>query len=103
MSDNKEVKDLIKQLNDDLHNMYKDLDYRLDNVEKVMIAQEINLKEHMRRSDALEAQVSIIKDKELKPINKHIAMVEGAIKLVGLVSIGITIVLGIIKLLSNGI
>lgn len=102
--DTKEVLQKIETLRIDitqeLNHIYSDLDLRLDNVEKVMIAQEINLKEHMRRTDALEDLVRTIQDKELKPLHRHVAMVDGGIKLIGIVSLVVGVILGFSKILS---
>lgn len=74
---------------------YDDLDKRLDNIEKVMISQEINLQAHMKRSDNLEALVNNIKEKELEPLNKHVAAVEGIVKFIGVLSLIVGIVTGV--------
>jgi hypothetical protein len=77
---------------------YDDLDKRLDNIEKVMLAQEINLQTHMKRSDNLEALVGSIREKELEPLNKHVAAVEGIVKFIGVVSLFVGIATGIASL-----
>lgn len=52
---------------------------RLSSIDSTLSAQHVSLKEHIRRTDLLESQV--------KPIEKHVTMVHGAIKLVGLVAL----------------
>lgn len=84
------INDLTKKINDidrkiDKHSI--DSDKRLDKIEKVLVAQEVNLKEHMRRSDNLEKLINIINENEIKPLRKHVSMVEGALKLLGVLSI----------------
>jgi hypothetical protein len=54
------------------------LDERLDSIDKTLAAQHVSLDIHIKRSDALEALV--------QPIQKHVSMVEGALKLVGVVA-----------------
>jgi hypothetical protein len=99
MSKNKpNVESLILNLSEKVDSQYGDLDKRLDNIEKVMIAQEINLKDHMKRSDHLEELVQTIQDTELKPLHKHVAQVEGVFKFLGLIALLITIASGIVKL-----
>lgn len=46
-----------------------------------------SLRDHMRRTQLLE--------NEIKPVKKHVAMVEGALKLVGLISLLVGIYLGV--------
>ena len=66
------------------------LDSRLDSIDVTLARQEENLKEHMRRTDLLE--------NEMRPIQKHVAQWEGGLKILGFVSIAISILLGILKI-----
>ena len=68
------------------------LDDRLDSVDKTLVKQEENLKEHIRRTELLE--------EELKPIKKHIGHMEGALKLFGGIGLLLGIVTGILKILG---
>lgn len=61
------------------------IEYKLDkvvdhlgNIDSTLAAQHESLKLHMKRSDMLEAQV--------EPLKAHVAMVSGALKLVGLIT-----------------
>lgn len=54
------------------------LDDRLDSVDKTLILQEANLKEHMKRSDLLE--------KKLEPVERHVNAVNTVFKLIGVVA-----------------
>ena len=100
---NKSIKEMhikIDRLTRDIFKQAEKDDKRLDSIEKVLIAQEINLKEHMRRSDHLETivdQIKIKNEKELAPLKRHINMVEGAFKLLGILGILFGIVGGIVK------
>lgn len=100
----KDIKEIQRQLRILFERMEmhsKDSDRRLDNIEKVLIAQEMNLETHMKRSDHLEEIVleeRSKRDKELEPIKKHINMVEGAFKLIGLIGLIVGIVAGIAKI-----
>ena len=79
----------------------KEMDTRLDNLEKVTLLQEANLKAHMKRSDHLEQIVNIEsekREKAEKKMEKHVNMVEGAFKLVGLISLVVTIIGGVAKM-----
>jgi len=99
----KKIDILISQM----HTHYEDNDKRLDNIEKVLIAQEINLETHMKRSDNTEqmlieqrAYIEDIREKELKPLHKHVNMIEGAFKFLGILGIVISIVGGGAKILG---
>lgn len=74
------------------------VDGRLNTIEKVQAVQEANLKEHMRRSDNLEAIVSDMKEKDVKPVKKHVAMVEGGLKLLGILGLLVSIIAGTLKI-----
>lgn len=55
-----------------------DTNEKLGSIDSTLAAQHISLKEHMRRTAMLE--------KELKPIQKHVSMVQGALKLVSIIA-----------------
>lgn len=55
------------------------LDERQDKADITLTAQHASLVEHVRRTNLLEAK--------LEPVEKHVAMMQGAIKLIGLVAI----------------
>lgn len=79
---------------------------KLDKLAEIGIKQEVNLarltvtvEEHTKRSNLLEdAQKEI--HQELEPIKKHVAMVNGALKLIGLVGIMATIVMAVVETLQ---
>jgi len=61
------------------------IDERMDKVDITLAKQEVNLKEHMRRTALLEAQHENLKD-ALVPVNSHIHQIKGAIKFIGILS-----------------
>lgn len=48
--------------------------------------QHASLDEHMRRTSALEESVDLLR-KEVKPVQSHVAMMHGAAKLIGIISV----------------
>jgi len=90
----KSLEDMLEALNQKTDNQHDELDRRLDNIEKVMIAQEINLRDHMRRSDQLEQLMNTMQERDLKPLHRHVTMVEGVFKFLGLVALVLTIISG---------
>lgn len=66
---------------------------RLNSMDKTLVKQEENLKEHMRRTAILE--------EGLKPVQKHVTRVEGALKLLGVISVLVGIAAGVAKLLGQ--
>lgn len=63
---------------------------RLNSVDVTLAAQHVSLAEHVRRTNLLE--------KEIAPIKTHVAMVQGAVKAIGVASILIGMVTGMLKL-----
>jgi hypothetical protein len=58
------------------------LDSRLDSVDRTLVKQEENLKEHMRRTELLEKQHDKLLHEELLPIKSHVEQVKGITKFV---------------------
>lgn len=75
------------------------LDDRLDSLDKTSVKQEQNLAEHMRRTELAEANIDSIRD-ELKPVQRHVAMLEGILKFIGLVGTLVAIAAGVVKVIS---
>lgn len=77
---------MLEQLLERLDKKLETLDERLDSVDKTLIKQEQNLGEHMRRTEILEQQHSLMSDrfnKDLQPLTAHVAQVKGISKFVG--------------------
>lgn len=62
-----EVLKKLDELKDKVHGVELGQSQRLGGIEKILAQQEKNLEFHMRRSDALEKQVSIL-EQEVKPV-----------------------------------
>lgn len=88
----------IDKLSEKLASHNKQNNERLIEIEKVLVRQEANLQEHMKRSDNLEKMLDNIEKKDLKPLQRHVAMVEGSLKLIGIIGILTGIVVSLIKL-----
>ena len=65
---------------------------RLNGMDKTLVKQEENLKEHMKRSDMLEAQ--------LEPVKRHVSLVESVFKIVGAIGVLVAIAAGIVKIVE---
>lgn len=62
---------------------------------------EETLRVHVKRSDTLEALYIDLQEKEIEPIKKDINQIKGGYKLIMLLGTIITVVMGILKLLSK--
>lgn len=65
----------------------------------VLTDQHATLREHMKRSKANEEAVELIR-KEIKPIQKHVDMISGGLKFIGILALLGTVLSGIIDLLN---
>lgn len=74
------------------------MDERLDNIQTLQAIHTEQLKEHMRRSDLLEKRIEQV-DLELKPVEKHVVMVHGVFKFIGILGTIMAIILAIKELL----
>lgn len=91
--------DQILRALDKFESKLDSLDSRLDAVDKTLVKQEANLGEHMRRTDLAESRMDIIQA-DIQPIKKHVAMMEGALKGIGVLATIVGIIAGIIKIAS---
>jgi len=66
------------------------LDERLGSIDKTLVAQHVSLEEHIRRTEILESKV--------EPIEKHVAMINGALKLFGMLCMVGGLIAAILKL-----
>lgn len=67
---------------------FEKLDERLLSIDKTLERNTVSLEEHMRRTSILEEQI--------KPISKHVAMVQGVLQAAG----GLLVLLSILNLLG---
>lgn len=65
---------------------------RMSSIDTTLASQHISLQDHIRRTELLENAV--------EPIKKHVAMVHGALKLIGLVAMVLGGIEGIVALLT---
>lgn len=81
--------------NDRLEKIEVKLDKTLEHISEINVTlgkQHVSLEEHIRRTALLEAQ--------MVPVKKHVDMLNGALKLVGVLSTVTALVGGVIKLVS---
>lgn len=58
------------------------LDDRLDDIDKTLVRQHEQLKEHIKRTNINEQNLAMIRD-EIKPVQRHVIIVEWVMKLLG--------------------
>jgi hypothetical protein len=88
MNELKKIDEKLEKIND-----------RLGSVDVTLVRQEVNLQEHMRRTELNEIAVEKI-SQSIIPIYKHINMLEGVLKFFGLLAVLGSIVTAIFKIAS---
>lgn len=88
-------KTVLEMILDELKDMRKDM----NNMSNTQAQQHITLQDHTRRSEALEKLYELVRS-ELEPVKKHVAMVDGALKFIGLIGVIVGIITGIVSLIS---
>ena len=67
------------------------LDERLDSVDLILVRNTGSLEEHMRRRQLAEEAIDILR-RELKPVQTHVARVDGGLKLLGILSVVLAVI-----------
>ena len=91
-----------KDMSTRILNKIDNIDEKIGNIDVTLATQEENLKHHMRRTELAEESIEILA-KQIKPISKHVYHVEGAFKLLGLGSVVLTIIFGLMKVFGVAI
>lgn len=86
--DNEELKRDLKEIKDAIHR-----------IQLLDVEQNMMLKEHIRRTELAENAIEILKDSVLA-IQSHVSMVNGGMKLFGVLSLVSGSIYGIIKLIQ---
>ena len=71
----------------------------LNSIDKTLIKQEANLEKHMMRTEQNETMIQMIAE-AIKPVTKHVSQMEGAFKLLGVISLLGGIILTIAKVIG---
>lgn len=66
---------------------------KIGSIDVTLAAQHVSLTDHIRRTELLE--------KEIEPIKKHVSMVHGAMKLIGLGTVLASVVEAILSIMSH--
>lgn len=99
-NNNEDVMKLVIGHLDRIEKKVDRLDDRLDSQKEILIVQEANLAEHMRRSDLLEANQDALKT-SVDPLLKLHTVAWGIVKIVGAIGACVGIVVGILKIMDS--
>ncbi len=73
-----------------------------ENVAEIRTSQAVmqrDLAHHIRRTDIAEEAIQFVRD-DMKPIKRHVAMLEGSLKFVGILTMVATLLTAVLKLLG---
>lgn len=82
-----------------INNKLDKLDSRIDNVDITLAKQSILLDEHIKRTGIAEENIGMLRA-DLKPVEAHVSMVQGAIKLIAFGAVIIGAAAGIVRIIS---
>jgi chromosome segregation ATPase len=85
---------------DRLLNKLDQLDERLHSIDVTLAKQEVNLQEHMRRTELLEAEVNDVRA-SIEPVQDHVKIVNGILKFIGFLALLVGLATGLLKLLAS--
>lgn len=94
------IENKLDELDKKLSDKFDRVEARLDSMDKTLVKQEGNLAEHMRRTELAESAITNL-DNDLKPIKKHVAMLQGVLKFIALMATIVGIVAGILKIVAG--
>jgi len=90
----------------DIEDKFTRIDNKLDkmqdnlhSIDKTLVAQHENLKLHIKRTDLLENHVQTL-EKQIKPISDHVLKVNFIFTLIGGISIGVGIIVGVTQIVE---
>ena len=85
MSELKGIKSNQDDLNDKVSKSISEIKHEIVRIHNLDENQNRMLDEHIKRSEYLEELVTHLRDSEIKPLTKHVHMVQGGLKLLGII------------------
>lgn len=86
----------------DLEKIYKKQEEMAQDISEIKVIlgkQEVNIDYHIKRTNLLEESVTLLRG-DLKPVEDHVKFMQGGLKLVGLIALGLSIVVSVFKIIS---
>ena len=95
MDESEWLKTALKSIDDKVDG----LGQRLEHISDVQRDQASDLREHITRTEIAEENISLLRE-QIQPIEKHVAMVHGVLKFVGLLATVASLVTALIKVIE---
>lgn len=90
----KELFETIRSLGERMTEMDIRVDRRLNSIDRTMLKQENNLEKHMYRTELAEKNIETLRN-DIKPIKRHVFVLEAVLKLLGILIVGASTVAGL--------
>lgn len=85
--------------NERIFNTLDKIQEDISDLKIVSVKQEENLKEHIRRTELAEENIALLR-KEVEPVKHHVAVINGALKVIGFISVIIGTFAGIFQIIN---
>jgi hypothetical protein len=69
----------------------------VSSIDKTLALQHLSLQEHMRRTALAEESIELLR-KDIEPVRAHVNRIDGAMRLIGVVSILVSITAGLLSI-----
>jgi hypothetical protein len=89
----------IKQILNSFEHKLDKIDQKMDAMESRHIENSQQLSEHIYRTELAEENIAILRE-QIKPIEKHVSMLHGVLKFIGIVATLVSITTGVMKILG---
>jgi hypothetical protein len=89
----------LKEAIDKLDVKVDRLDQRLDEMKELHMKNTSSLDEHILRTEINEENIALLRE-EIKPIQNHVIMIHGVLKVIGTLSTILGIIVGAVKVLQ---
>lgn len=84
-------------INERLLNKIEKMDDKINNVDRTLIRNTASLELHMERTRQNEDMINLLRE-DMKPIKRHVAMVDGVLRMVGILASLASIAVGVYKI-----
>jgi len=84
---------------DKLNEKLESIEREVVEIKLILVKQEENIRHHIRRTDLAEENLKELRD-QIKPIERHVQHVEGALKVLGGISVFVAFVVAILEIIK---
>lgn len=85
--------------NERIFNTLDKIQEDISDLKIVSVKQEENLKEHIRRTELAEENISLLR-KEVEPVKHYVAVINGTLKVIGFISVIVGTLAGIFQIIN---